>query len=312
MEFKINSDSHKRHVSPNSMSLEAAKSFKVLMESLSRIIELSANGNDYELKITDNSLGIAVIGNEIVGKIKTDFELLTNNNSIDEQLLKPWNRIRQLIIRNGLDYDACFFDINGKKDQILSKIKSRPIFKHPIEQNILPTLKFISGKLIDAGGKLPNLHIETEQQPTITISCTENEAKAATLFLYNNVYISVWEEKPQHNKTKHKLCDIYECANLFDGLNGFIADFKNEADEIKALKKLHYKCRDYLDKKDYKTFNIFLKLFNNPSTDVNELNTILIITRSFNENYIFWEERTKLKALFDKLMIEYKSKQNEG
>ena len=53
---------------------------------------------------------------------------------------------------------------------------------------------------------------------------------------------------------------------------------------VEGLKQLHFECRKYLDEKDYNNIRKFLRLFIHDSTDINILQTILILLRPFEEN----------------------------
>ena len=66
---------------------------------------------------------------------------------------------------------------------------------------------------------------------------------------------------------------------------------------IKHLMDLHYECRDYIENKTFEEFKVFLESFLREDVDVNELRTILIITKSFKENEILKEVRQKIKDL---------------
>ena len=54
-------------------------------------------------------------------------------------------------------------------------------------------------------------------------------------------------------------------------------------EEVEYLKHLHYAFRIFLDKKNYTAVNSMMNAFDENS-DINEINTILIITNSFKEH----------------------------
>ena len=76
-------------------------------------------------------------------------------------------------------------------------------------------------------------------------------------------------------------------------------------DYIEQLKSLHYKCREYLDKKDYtglvNFINEFTKDFLNPNelNGINELKTILIAISQFKNNPILSPIIQQLEIVFN-------------
>ena len=74
--------------------------------------------------------------------------------------------------------------------------------------------------------------------------------------------------------------------------------------EIIELKELHYKCREFLDKKDYEGLNEFLQKFTNEPVDINDLKMILVATQSkfVKENEHLKNVRNQIQELFDNKM----------
>lgn len=62
------------------------------------------------------------------------------------------------------------------------------------------------------------------------------------------------------------------------------------------LKSIHYKCKTYLDIKDYNGLVIYMKTFIRPDVDPYELQMILVITNSFKEHEIL---KDMIKELSD-------------
>jgi len=68
--------------------------------------------------------------------------------------------------------------------------------------------------------------------------------------------------------------------------------------QIESLMDLHYAFRFFLNKKDAETVNFMMNRFNEES-DVNEIKTILIITKAFAENPDFKTNRARLLGILE-------------
>lgn len=73
-----------------------------------------------------------------------------------------------------------------------------------------------------------------------------------------------------------------------------------EKDEfIQQLKNLHYEMRTFLDIKDYEGAKTLLEKYTDKKYDINEMHTLLIITKDFKEHSTLKEPRQKLKDLIE-------------
>lgn len=78
---------------------------------------------------------------------------------------------------------------------------------------------------------------------------------------------------------------------------------------IDELIALHYKCRDFLDVRDYEGMVTFMESYKKLDTphddieelirEINELKTILIITRSFKEHELIGPVRKEILNIFE-------------
>jgi hypothetical protein len=309
LEFKVIRDSKDNDVELNSMSVEAAQAFLILAESVTRIIELTPNNEELRIQIKKGSATVAVSGGE-VETVAKDFTTIVNSKSTDKGLVEQWRKIQTLFAKNGLQYEANIYtrDETIEVFKILKKTKrlrTKSQYKPAIQTNIC----FMTGKLIAVGGKIPNIHIETEDLGRLTISCTEKNAKKAKAFLYSKILLSAWVKESGETKN-YELCDSYfeNQLELFNDLSLFISSMREQDDEIESLKLLHYECRKYLDENNYGFFRKLLRLFIHESIDVNILKTILIITQSFKEKEELKEMRASVQSLFDSKIHKLKSK----
>jgi len=310
IEFIIRKDANKVDVKPESMSIEAAKAFSILLSSTANILALTLNSDDVEIKIKTGSLVlVAESTDDKIEEIEENFIQILNKKSTNKELVSEWRNIQNLFSQNGLTYEANIIR-NNQVNSVLNDIKYSKQFRaKPTKSNYNTSIKFLNGTLLAVGGKSPNIHIESQDKKRLTINCSEKSAKKANKFLYDEIHISVWVRKVDEG-VKYELCDSYWRDDPYADLEVFIEEFESAENEIKALKILHYKCREFLDKKDYTNFRKFIRLFIHESIDVNILKTILIITQPFKEHEKLKEMREDLKNLFNKKIDEYRRRRN--
>lgn len=308
LEFIIKKDSAKADVELSAMSIEAAKAFSVLLNSMIKIVELNSSNEGLRIKVESGSAIVATEGSiEQIEQIHNSFNDIINYKSDDKALVNEWRSIQRLISANGLEYEANFYTRNQKKSVVQYLKSPKALRAKPIKKPFSSAIQFMSGKLMAVGGTNPNIHLEDSNSNRFTISCTEQNAKKANKFLYDKILISCWV-KIVDNEQKYELCDSYWNNEVYNLLQKFIEEFVAVEDEIAQLKMLHYRCRDFLDEKNYGVFRKFLRLFIHESTDVNILKTLLIVTQSFKEHDRLGEMREPLRILFDKKIKEHRRK----
>lgn len=304
LEFIIKKDSAKKDVELTGMTVEAAKAFSVLFNSIINIVRIT-HPEGVKIKIRSGSAVVSAEGNEEqIAIIQKSYNDIINFRSENKELVNEWRSVQKLISANGLDYEANFYQGSVKTSFLQSLKQTKKLRTRPVSNPIVSTIKFMSGKLIAVGGSNPNIHLENSAGKRITINCTEQNAKKANRFLYENILVSCWS-KAGKDDIKYELCESYWHQADFDLLKNGINEFLSISNEIAQLKVLHYKCRELLDKKDYDTFRKFLRLFTHDTTDVNILKTILIVTQSFKEHDKLKEMRLALKEVFDKKVKEH-------
>lgn len=300
LELAITKDKKSRDVELDAMSLEAAKAFVVLVESLTNIVALTPNNEEIKIKVQKGSAAVILEGKG-VSAIQANFSKIVNNNSTNKALVGQWRKIQELFTANGLEYKANSYTSAGETSILnllrdSKKLRAKRTYKPPIQTQI----RFIDGKLIAVGGKNPNIHIEGSAGEKTVIACTEKNAKKAMNYLYSPIMLSVWAK--ENNVTKSfEMCDSYseKQREVRDDFISFLKEFTTASDEVASLKLLHYKCRRFVENADYVNLVKFIRLFNHESSDINILKTILIITHSLlvSENII--EIRGEIKRLFD-------------
>jgi hypothetical protein len=288
IEFKITTEADGKAVELDNLSIHAAKSLMVIIENLSKIAELenAENNADLRIKITKGSAAVSIEGpaNKIE-KIQNNFKLVgQNDKNRNNTYVETVNSLAQLVQSNGLKYDAHSY-ISGMEVSLIDffghKYKTK---RTSTKAELYFNLEFFTGKLIENGGKSPNIHIEIAGNKH-KISCTEEEAIKVNKFLYKEVKISAWGKLNAEQKMTYQFCDLYNelSSDYYSEFKTFILDNKKLSGTA-PLKEIHNKLKDYYTNKEFKQSRKFLRLFCNEVVDVNRLRTILLISKSFKED----------------------------
>lgn len=306
LEFIISKDAAHRDVELDGMSINAARAFSILLSATISIVQLNDDSEGVKIQIKTGSAVIVAEGSENqIAEIEQNFNDVIQYKSSNKELVTGWREVQKLFHANGLEYSANIFR-NNQKISIFNTLKtSKKLRARPVSYQINSSIRFLEGKLIEVGGANPNIHIEGPDGKKLTINCTESSAKKANRFLYEKILISCWV-KTGKEKDNYELCDSYWNHNHFDDFQSFLSDFTATQNEIDQLKKLHYKCRHYLDEQDYGSFRKFIRLFIHDSTNVNVLKTILIITQPLKNHEKLESMRNDMKILFDKKIRVYR------
>jgi len=298
-EIRIVKDSSKNEAKLHAMSLEVAKSFLVLVEAVTKIVENTPNNENLTINITEGSVKLLVEGDG-VEQLQEDF-LNVVKGSTDKVLVDSWRRMQTLFKNNGLEYEA-IISTSIKKTRVYDILKENKALRaKPTKRQIPKTnIEFIEGVLIDVGGKNPNIHVEIAGNKRLKINCTEQNAIKARKYLYEKIYLSTWLNK-RNGKKEYDFCDSYvvkEDSPFFKYKN-FIYQFENAEDELDSLDLVYDECLNLLKLKKYNSLKRFLKLFMYHNTDVNTLHTIKLLTNYFKNNEELKDYAWQFETLFD-------------
>lgn len=287
-------------VSLASMPIDVAISFTSLVEALTKIANLTLGNDNLKVQIREGSAVACIYGTSLENTV-AEYKEVVENRSTNKDLVEEWRNIQEIFKANGLAYEA-YYNIGGVTTDILQPLKAakRLRVRASEPKKYHTTLQFFSGELIENGGKRPNIHVDIEGVGEKTIACTKLSAQKANVYLYSKIHFSAWVSESDDD-VEYQLCDSYSTPEAFENYRSFINDFYSMP-LLDALKVLHYKCRDYLDAKEYKRLRRFLRLFDHQSVDVNFLKTILIITQGFKEQEDLSGIRNSIKEKFDNRM----------
>lgn len=305
LEFKITKDAKGNDIELTNLSVEATNSLILMLQSMKDIIVNTPGAENAKIQVVKGSATVMTIAPpEVIQSFQEDFQNVLDKKETNASIVAPWRQLQNLFQANGLRYEANFYT-KSIKISVEKQIKKATEFRaKPIKKQAKYELEFVKGKLIELGGKNPNIHILKNGVKT-AISCTEIEAIKVNQFIYKEIEISI-RKKIVEDNIEYSFCDFYSDSKYFDEFQELITD-SIQKDIEDFLFILHFKIKSFLDDKNYGVVLKIFRLFNHISTDVNILKTILIITKSFSDNEQLKEPRANLYHLL-KSKLEQQTK----
>jgi hypothetical protein len=300
LEFKINTDVDGSRIDLDNMSVNAAKSLIVILESLTKIIDETLNDRDVKIQIIKGSAKvIAEASDEYIELLETDFNNVIEHNCVNPEIVSNWRKIQSLLIENGLGYEVNFHK-KGVATPVYKKITESKQFRtKPVRVDSKVNIAFLKGKLIANGGKTPNMHITGNEDEKYVINCNEVQAKNISPFLYSNVFISALC-KTTSEENKYLFCDLYTNEEIFNEYKNYI-EKNNNLNTEEELISIHYKMKEFIGKEDdFGSLRKLMRLYNYEFYDISILKTVLVITKGFKNNPRISMLRNDIKRIVEK------------
>ncbi len=297
--LKVTTDSNGQPLRLDDMPLEAAQAFLKLYEALIHLVELTDNHQNARVSISQSSLAAGVANTNVVNHLIADFNSITASQCDDKEKVAQWRIIQEQIQKNGLGYDVVYYRGNTSQS-LYNTIKTSKTFykKRAARTQYTSSIRFLSGRLTDAGGKSKsNLHIDTPMGE-IKISCLQNDAKIAASVLYENLKLSAWVRRDSLGDYQYELCEVYFEPNLFQEFKTFFESLVT-MDEIEALTTVHRLVKNYLINKEFEKLRRISRLWIHSTTDIQTLKIVLVLTKAFKDNEEFSSYRAELLKMYN-------------
>ncbi len=299
--LKVTTDANGNQLSLDNMPFEAAEAFLKLYEALIGLVQLTENHQNARVSITQSSLAAAVSSATVVPHMISDFNSIASAQCEDSAKVAFWRSIQEQIQKNGLGYDIVYQKGNTS-ESLYNIIKTSKTFhkKRATKKQYTSDIRFLSGRLTDAGGKSKsNLHIDIPGGE-IKIACIQSDAKIAASVLYETLSLSAWVRKDSLGNYNYELCEVYFDTTLFNELKSFFESLQ-EMDEIDALTSVHRLIKGLIEEQQFEKLRRISKLWIHSSTDIQTLKIILVLTKSLKEDDEYSSYRQEVLKLYTSL-----------
>lgn len=280
-EFKIRivSNSDGEEVKLHNISLDAAESLKVFIESLTGLAKTYSDydGNsDIKLSLTEGSvIASLVIPEDDLGVIN-DIKDITEHNSDNNIRIGFLKDIQDKIKQNGLTYEVSLIE-KGNFIDLTPKFKSRKFPRR--REGRIPykyEIEFLTGELYQGGGEnKTNIHIRNNDIKH-TIECSVQQIQKLSV-LYSKVYISVLKRWKKEGDFEYKLIDNYLSEEKYDFYKSIHKEYKS-CDSLNKFDFIHDKIVEIVNNDDLDNNELIklMRLYNNQYSDRGTLRTLLM------------------------------------
>ena len=289
------------YVNLDNMSKDALISFLSVVNSLKNISE-NLLSDEATFSIKKGSALFAVNSSpDNIGHFYNMMDEAISGNSTDGTMTENMRKIQKELQNPLFTYNFFYKDIN-----IAPRIKeAKKITKKRIYKRLSYKLEILTGFFNQIGGNDPNYHFDQGDGKRITIDCTIEDADELKYSLYNSISTLVISttDRNLEDKTTYEHCTILK-QDQISHFKKFINLYNTTNDIVDRLDHIY----DFVDNSTNNEEDILLllKIFNNKIFDINEIKTVLIVSKNIKgENDCIKKRRDKLLSLFDYLLNKF-------
>lgn len=282
-EIKILREANGDIVHLHEMSLQASQSLVKIIDGVNKIVE-SENNPLIKVKLVEGCVGVEIEAPQaIMSNIQEEVNLVLNKESRNEKYISALREIQKVVVANGITYGDSIY-IGNEKISLVKSLKRLSEIRHPKRDSFKDYLdiEFFKGKLLENGGKNPNIHLET-QNSRFTINCTHtSQARRVRNELYHEICVSAWVTLTPKRKKIYTFCDYYQNPILFQELKSSVRKIIN-GQGAEPLELIHDKFYEFIKSERFEDARSFLKTFCHNRVDNNVLRTLLLVTKGMRE-----------------------------
>lgn len=277
IEITLNSVNEK-YVDLSNMSIKALESFLSVTNSLKNIAE--SVSNEITFTIRKGSAYTAVNGTvSEINNIYNSIDEAISGESIDENITSNLRNIQKELQNEVFEYQFKYANIN-LDDRVR---KAKKIVKKRTINTYHREITVLSGFFNSIGGNDPNYHFDYGSGHKTIIDCTIDDVKELKDYLYKTISCLVIKKSSVLDSEK---VNYFHCSLLQDNQVKYFKEFADKLNTTKELFERIDSIYDFVENSNAKIDNlaILLKSYNLFFNDLNELKTLLILTKSFKEN----------------------------
>lgn len=266
------------YVDLNNMSIKALESFLSVTNSLKNIAESISQEITFTIK--KGSAYTAVNGSSFeIGNIYNTIDEAISGESIDDNITSNLRNIQKELQNEVFKYQFKYADIN-----LDERIRSaKKITKKRTRGTYQTELTVLSGFFNSIGGNDPNYHFDYGAGQKTIIDCTIKDVDELKDYLYKTISCLVIKKFQLEDTEK---VTYHHCSILQDNQVKHFREFSNKLNKANDLFERLDLIYDFADNSNslIEDLSILLKSYHLFFNDINELKTLLIITKSLKDN----------------------------
>jgi hypothetical protein len=284
------------YVNLDNMSIEALESFLSVTNALKNIAE--SVSTDVKFSIKKGSACTAVIGSRSdIYNVYERIEEAIIGESEDEIVTSNLREIQKHIKNEVFKYQFKFsnenIDNRIREAKKIVRKRSKNLYRYE--------LAVLTGYFNSVGGNEPNYHFDYGNGSKTTIECDIPQALEMKNYLYQNISCLV---QKKYSADDSNNITYYHCSVIKNEQIGVFRKLSNDLNKtINIFERIDI-LYDFAEnsKSVIEDLAVIVKAYKSMFQDINELKTILILTKSLKSNTLIKDSRKKLLSDFDALM----------
>jgi len=284
------------YVNLDNMSIEALESFLAVTNALKNIA--GSVSTDINFSIKKGSACAAVFGTKtdiynVYGRIEEAINGESDDDIVTSNLREIQKHIKNEVYKYQFKFANENFDNKIREAKKIVKKRSKNFYKHE--------LTVLTGYFNEVGGNDPNYHFDYGNGLKTTIECDIPQALELREYLYQNISCLV---QKKYSPDDENNTTYYHCAVIKNEQTRIFRKFAedlNSTTDLFARIDLLYDFSEY-SKSVIEDLSILVSCYNYLFQDINELKTLLILTKNFKDNPLIKDKREKLIKEFEVLM----------
>lgn len=274
LKIRIIKDSKGNKLKLSSITIEAAESLKIFIDSLATLASFYDDSSEFKLSLTEGSIESNLLPPVDNRQFREDMKAIIDGKLNDIPKIKAFKTIQDKIKQNGLDYEV-LWKVNDMTHDLTQVFKGKNFtYKRNTDGYDLETV-FIKGRLFATGGKkVTNIHLEDKEEEFV-VACSEEDVVSVNKFIYKSVYLSCIKASKPEKKPLYTLIDYYADHDEQKEIQQFYNSFLKQ-EGLERFDLLHNTIVDLLSNKKIESAKFVIKLFNNKYTERGAIRTILM------------------------------------
>lgn len=316
--LKITEDPNGHKVYLDDMSLEAAKIFKELLESITSIAALCSTQQDkVRINVFKQSAAVKIYPSETAYlKIVKGLNDVIDNNSKSSDIVSHCKVIQMQMRDSKYKFEFDLIESASNRKSLVKDFQRKKDFykKREDKKRLSDNIEFLHGEMVDLGGSSKiNFHImRPDLDYGIKIRCKDkNEAIRVREYLYasTGIYVAVHKRVRQNSDDIRNFIDVYNSQKQFNEFKRFYEETSKLERQDRYLKFHELVFATLSETVDIdaslRKIRKYVRLYNNTWTDEGQLRTILVSLKSFLNHPILKED---LEAIMNRVKILSKQK----
>jgi hypothetical protein len=295
LKIRIVNDSKGNKLNLENITIEAAESLKIFLDSLAGLANTYGNSSEFKISLKDGSVESTLVFPTTNNQVASDINAVFSGQSRDMKKIRLLKQIQDKVKQNGLSYDI-LWKVNDIEENITQIFKGTNFTYKRDRQKGYDETVFLKGRLIKIGGE-PNSHLYVDANGTeLRVQCSVEQAVNIKIPLYHPIFISAVKTNYDKYKPSYRLIDSYVDNDEISEIQQMLYSI-SQTKSLDRFDFVHEKIYELIQADRLETLKHIIIIFNTIHTERGILRTLLMSIKPIMKNEAF----SQLKPLYNSL-----------